>query len=86
VPRSVTVQPTAWPWRSLKFAIDLRARRIAAFWPVIAASSAAAFSISFAFCVALPTPMFTTTFSSRGTWWTFLNPNSCESLGTTSDR
>src|SRR5262245_58733004 len=30
--------------------------------------------------------MFTTTFSRRGTWWTFLNPNSWERFGTTSDR
>ena len=80
------MQPTAWPWRSLKFAIDLRALRIAGFWPVIAASSSAAFSSSFAFCVASPTPMFTTIFSRRGTWWTFLKPNSCESFGTISVR
>jgi hypothetical protein len=55
----------------LKFAIDLRARRTAGFWPVIAASSTTALSISFGFWVASPRPMFTTIFSSFGTWLTF---------------
>ena len=32
-PRSVTITPTGMPSRSLKFAIDLCARRIAGFWP-----------------------------------------------------
>jgi hypothetical protein len=67
LPRSVTVQPTGWPARSLKFAIDFRALRVAGFWPVIRASSSLALSSSFGFAAASPMPMFTTIFSRRGT-------------------
>ena len=35
--RSVTLQPIAWPSRTLKVAIDLRALVITAFWPAISA-------------------------------------------------
>jgi hypothetical protein len=72
VPRSVTMAPIAWPWRSLKFATDLRALRISAFWPATAASSSAARSRSFAFWVASPRPTFSTTFETVGTWWMFV--------------
>src|SRR5262245_53723070 len=65
--RSVTVQPTDWPSRSLKLAIDLRAFRITGFCPVMAASSSAAFSSSFGLAVASPRPMLTTILVSLGT-------------------
>ena len=55
------------PSRSLKAAIDLRERRTAGFWPVMRPSSSMAASSSLMFWVASPTPMFTTTFLSRGT-------------------
>ena len=71
-PRRVTMQPIAWPWRSLKLATDLRALRISAFWPAIEASSSAARSSSLAFCVASPSPMFSTTLVTLGTSWTFV--------------
>jgi hypothetical protein len=85
-PRSVTIAPMLWPSRSLKFAIDLRALRTSGFWPVIAVSSSVAFSSSFGFWVAAPMPMFTTILASRGTCIALVYPNSCESLGTISER
>ena len=63
--------PIAWSSRSLKFATDLRALRISAFWPATGASSSAARSRSFAFWVASPRPTFSTILVSVGTWWTF---------------
>ena len=58
--------PTGIPSRSLKAAIDLRARRTLGCWPAIVAScSVAAFSI-FESCLARPTPMLTVIFLSLG--------------------
>ena len=66
-PRNVTLAPIGMFSRSLKAAIDLRARRIAGFCPVIRPSSSTAASSSLMFWVASPTPMLTTTLVSRGT-------------------
>jgi hypothetical protein len=71
-PRSVTVAAIGIPLLSLKAAIDLRARRVAGRWPVMRASSSIAASSSLMFWVASPTPMFTTTLTSRGTAITLL--------------
>ena len=60
------------PWRTLKAAIDLRARVTAAFWPVMRPRSSLPTSTIFAFCVASPRPMFTTTLVILGTAITFL--------------
>ena len=62
------MQPICCPARSLKFAIDFRARRITGLWPVMSASSLAAFSSSFGLAAASPRPMFTTIFDNVGTW------------------
>ena len=66
-PRSVTRAPIGIPSRSLKAAIDLRARRICARWPAISVSCSAALSSAFAFVFASPTPMFSVIFATRGT-------------------
>ena len=65
--RSVTVTPTGMPSRSLKFAIDLRARRTFGAWPAIVASCSEAASSTFESCFASPTPMLSVIFSRRGT-------------------
>ena len=65
-PRSVTFAPMDIPARSLNAAMDLRARVIIGFWPVIVARSATAASSSLASRTASPTPMFTVIFSRRG--------------------
>ena len=54
------------PSRSLKFAIDLRARRTLGFWPAMVASCSVAASSMFESCLASPTPMFSVIFSIRG--------------------
>ena len=66
-PRRVTATPTGIPSRSLKLAIDLRARRTLGRWPAIVCScSVAASSIGVA-CLASPTPMLSVIFTRRGT-------------------
>ena len=55
------------PSRSLKAAIDLRARRTFGFWPAIVPSCSAALSSIFESCLASPTPMFRTILSIFGT-------------------
>ena len=54
------------PSRSLKFAIDLRARRTFGFWPAIVASCSDAASSILESCFASPTPMFSVIFSILG--------------------
>ena len=71
-PRSVTMVPIAMPSRSLNAAIDFLALVITGFCPAIWPSSFTAPSISLAFCVASPRPMFTATLSIFGTAITFL--------------
>ena len=66
-PRRVTDRPTGISSRSLKFAIDLRARRTLGCWPAIVASCSWAASSIFESCLASPTPMFSVIFCSRGT-------------------
>ena len=66
-PRSVTRAPTGIPSRSLKLAIDLRARRTCARWPAIVVSSSIAASMAFASVFASPTPMLSVIFVIRGT-------------------
>jgi hypothetical protein len=56
----------------LKAAIDFLARRTTGFWPVMRPSSSAPTSIIFAFDVASPRPMFTTTFAIFGTAMTLV--------------
>jgi hypothetical protein len=75
-PRSVTIAPIGMPSRTLKAAIDFFARVTTGFCPVICPSSFTAGSISFAFCVASPTPMFTTILFRRGTAIGFLSSSS----------
>ena len=65
--RSVTLTPTGMPSRSLKLAIDLRARRTFGCWPAIVASCSWAASSILVSCLASPTPMFSVIFSMRGT-------------------
>ena len=71
-PRSVTIVAIGMPLRTLNCAIDFLARRVTGFWPVMRASSSAPVSTIFAFAVASPRPMLTTTFSIFGTAMTFL--------------
>ena len=66
-PRSVTDRPTGISSRSLKAAIDLRARRTLGFWPAIVASCSWAASSILESCLASPTPMFSVIFCRRGT-------------------
>ena len=65
-PRSVTCAPIGIPSRSLNCAIDLRALVTCGFWPVMALRSLIAPSMSFESRAASPTPMLTTTLTSRG--------------------
>src|SRR4051812_43849619 len=83
-PRSVTMAPIGMPSRTLKAAIDLRARVTTGFCPVICPSSLTAGSRIFAFCVASPTPMLTTILFSRGTAAGFLRSSSFISVGASS--
>ena len=66
----MTFAPIGIPVRSLNCAIDFFARRTVGFCPVIWVRSRTAPSISFASRAASPTPMFTTTFVTRGTCMT----------------
>ena len=66
-PRSVTLAPIGMPSRSLKAAIDFRARLICALWPAIRVSCSAALSSALALVFASPTPMFSVIFATRGT-------------------
>src|SRR5262245_45050917 len=75
-PRSVTFAPIGTPSRSLKFAIDFLALVMTGRWPAISCRSAVAKSRILAFSRPSPTPMLMTTFSSRGTWYGFVNPRS----------
>jgi hypothetical protein len=59
--------PIGMPSRNLKVAIDLRARVMTAFWPAISPRSAAAAFTFFESLMPSPTPMLSTTLSSRGT-------------------
>ncbi len=65
--RSVTLAPIGIFSRTLKPAIELRARVTTAFWPAIIARSSAAIEGFFESAVASPTPMFSTILSMRGT-------------------
>ena len=64
--------PIGWPWRTLNCAIDFFARVVTGFCPVMRASSSPPTSTIFAFDVASPSPMFTTTFVSLGMAITFV--------------
>ena len=64
--RRVTDTPTGIPSRTLKEAIDLRARRMLGCWPAIVASCSSAASSIFVSCFASPTPMLRVIFSSVG--------------------
>ena len=77
----MTRAPIGIPSRSLKAAIDFRARLIWARWPAISVSWSAAFSSAFAFVFASPTPMFTVIFATRGTCMTDESGSSSLSLG-----
>src|SRR5512137_915626 len=76
--------PMLWPWRSLKLAMDLRALVTTGFCPVMAESCSSEASRILPFWMASPSPMFTTTLSSRGACMGFLNPNSFIRAGRTS--
>src|ERR1700683_849079 len=81
-PRRVTLQPMAWPSRTLKVATDFLAFVIAGFWPVIFAISAVAASMTFLSATASPTPMFTVIFKIRGTSIVFFSSSFFLSSGT----
>ena len=83
-PRSVTIAPIDWPWRSLKFAMDLRAFVTTGFWPVMAASCSTEASMILPLLMASPSPMLTTIFSSFGACIGFVNPSSFISSARTS--
>ena len=55
--RRVTERPTGIPSRTLKEAIDLRARRTLGCWPAIVASCSWAASRILLFCLPSPIPM-----------------------------
>ena len=74
------------PSRSLKAAIDLRARRICARWPAIVASSSIALSSAFVSVFASPTPMFRVIFVTFGTCITEDRPSCSFSCGRSSFR
>src|SRR5699024_1076065 len=73
--RSVTCAPIVMPSRSLNCAMDLRSLVTWGFWPVIAARSRMAPSMTLESRAASPTPMFTTTLVRPGTSMTFWYPN-----------
>src|SRR5271165_7168856 len=81
-PRKVTLQPIAWPSRTLKVATDFFAFVIAGFWPVIFAMSAVAASMTFLSATASPTPMLTVILTMRGTCIVFFRPKFFLSSGT----
>src|SRR5262245_20417102 len=69
--RSVTLVPIGICSRTLKLAIDLRARVTTGFWPAIIARSSAATDGFLESPVASPTPMLMTILSRRGTCISF---------------
>src|SRR3984957_8751826 len=81
-PRRVTLQPIAWPSRTLNVATDFLAFVTAGFCPVILAMSAVAASMTFLSATASPTPMFTVIFKIRGTCMVFFSSSFCLSSGT----
>jgi hypothetical protein len=64
--RSVTATPTGIPSRSLKAAMDLRARRRFGRWPLMIESSSMASSMTLLLRLASPIPMFRVTLTRRG--------------------
>ncbi len=64
--RSVAETPTGMPSRSLKAAIDFRARRTFGCCPAMIASCSWASSKERASCFSLPSPMFRVIFRSFG--------------------
>ena len=81
-PRNVTLQPMAWPSRTLNVATDFFALVTAGFWPVILAMSAVAASMTFLSATASPTPMLTVILRMRGTCIVFFSPSFSLSSGT----
>ena len=75
-PRSVTRAPTGIPSRTLKPAIDFRARRSCARWPAMIVSSSIAESSAFASVFASPTPMFSVILETVGTCMIDATPSS----------
>src|SRR5690606_34093665 len=75
--------PMGIPSRIRKFAIDLLARVITGFWPVIVAKSPEAVSMARGFSRASPRPMFRVIFCRRGSSMGFLYSNSFWRAGTT---
>ena len=65
--RSVTLQPIGQPSRILKDATETRDLVTSGFWPLILAMSAVAFSSTFLFAAASPTPMLSVILDRRGT-------------------
>ena len=80
-PRSVTRQPISLPSRRRKPLTAILALVICGFWPVICASCSAACSMRFLSCSALPTPMLTTIFCSRGKLSGLVRPSFLPSAG-----
>ena len=78
--------PIGMPSRSLNWAIDLRALVTCGFWPVIAARSRIAPSISLESRAASPTPMLTITLVTVGICMTLPKENSSRSAGAISSR
>ena len=80
-PRSVTMAPMAMPSRTLNAAIDFLALVTTGFCPQISPRSRTSGSSILVFCVASPTPMFTTILCSRGTAIGLVAPSSLASAG-----
>jgi hypothetical protein len=70
-PRSVTLAPIGIPVRRRNWAMLRLARVTIGFWPVIVVRSPTAASSALALAIASPSPMLTTTLSSRGICMTF---------------
>src|SRR3989337_1741458 len=76
------MHPMGMPCLNLNEALDFFAVVTTGFCPVMLTISCTAWSTTFTFCVASPSPIFKTIFSSRGTCMTFLYLNSFIMLGT----
>src|SRR3989337_3339228 len=76
------MHPMGMPCLNLNEALDFFAVVTTGFCPVMLTISCTAWSTTFAFGVASPSPIFKTIFSSRGTCMTFLYLNSFIMLGT----
>jgi hypothetical protein len=85
-PRRVTLAPIVLPVRRRNWAIDRLALVTMGFWPVIVVRSPSAASSALAFVSASPSPMFTTIFATRGTWFGLVYSNCLVSAGTISVR